>query len=171
MKSLKYIAILAVLLCWGSPCLGGSQKETLHGIKNIEVVVQKMKSYEAKKLGLTENVLQTEVELKLKTVGINVLSEEESFDIPGSPWLNVNVTLIKNPSGGLFFNIVIMLHQDAILRNNPEKSFDAVTWHNESMGYAPDNTLAEQIRDALKGQVDRFTNDFLSVNPIQKKKK
>ncbi len=64
-----------------------------------------------------------------------------------------------------------MLNQDVIIRNNPEKSIDAVTWYNESMGYAPDNTLVEHVRDVLKDQVDKFLNDYLSVNPIQPKKK
>jgi len=64
---------------------------SLKGISAVFVLVEDLP--EGARLGLTDETIQTDVELKLRLAGIRVVTREESFKQPGSPLFYVRVNL------------------------------------------------------------------------------
>jgi len=95
---------------------------TLRGIKGVMVVIEELNPM-IEKDGLTENQIRTDVELKLRTAGLNVLSEKERYMALGRPWLVVDVHGFKDSKIGLYvFNIVVELWQDIYLQRIDKES-------------------------------------------------
>src|SRR4030042_2259715 len=74
-KASRIITVIVVLLMVMPGMVWGADK-ALRGIKGLLVVVEKINP-EIEKDGLTENQNQTDVELKLRMAGLNVLTSEE----------------------------------------------------------------------------------------------
>lgn len=153
-------AIFAILVGFnGTARAHHTQKlEDLKGLSAVSVLVQDL-SDGAKVLGLNKDDIQTDVELKLRLAGMRVVTEEEGFKLPGDPYLYVNVTLPDTPRVA---SIAIELRQDAVLRRNSAIAHSVITW---SSGAVISSPSAQIIRDDFKDLVDKFLNDWLSVNP------
>jgi hypothetical protein len=131
---------------------------SLKGITAVHVLVEKL-SESARALGLTEETIRTDAELKLRLAGVRVVTHEESLKIPGMPYLYVDVALSK--SGGAS-HIAVELHQNATLERNGQFVASVTTWDTSGIG---SNLTAQDIRDHTKDLVDEFLNAWLSVNP------
>jgi len=143
-----------------------SDKETLKGLQNFGVFVAPLKT-EAQKHGLTRQQLQTDVELKLRQNGINVLSDQEWLTAKAidGPCLIVNVSmLIRQDSPVIAFNISLELSQKVLLERDPTKICEASTWNTDSVGSVGLKEI-QSIRESVKDEVDKFINDYLAVNP------
>jgi hypothetical protein len=97
----------------------------------------------AKVLGLTNEAIQTDVELKLRLAGMRVVTESESFNEPGGPYIYVNLSLTDN---AIAAHIDLNLAQNAQLERNNEFCV-ADTWHR---GLTASNPTAQVIRNAIK---------------------
>jgi hypothetical protein len=124
------------------------------------VLVESLKPA-VKQAGLSRGQLVTDVELRLRSSGIKVLTETQCHLTPGAPCLYLNVNAI--PDGGDFvYSICLELAQRVRLDRSPSAGvFVAPTWHTGEVG--PDDVNG--IRQAVRDRVDDFANDFLSVNP------
>ena len=90
-------------------------RETLRGLKGVQVVVEDMDP-DVERDGLTKSQLQTDVELRLRKAGIQVLKEEERRATPGRPYLYVAVTTLKDRDGLSYaFAINVDLEQKVAL--------------------------------------------------------
>ena len=171
MKHIKWIIVIAVaVLLLVSPCVKAeyvSGKETLRGIEGMAVAVEDL-SPNVKELGLTEDILQTDIELKLKLAGIKVLSIEESVKTLRSPYLYLNILTVTHPSGVLFsWNVSLRLRQMVDLRTKKNTYTKAITWKKLRTGYAEKDILKDGLRKITKDMVDEFLNDYLAINPKQ----
>jgi len=85
------------------------QRETLRGLKGLQVVIENITQ-----AGLTKS-LKTDVELKLRKAGIRVLTRITATN----PFLYVNVTVmqIKSPDG-FIYTVRVSFLQDVILSRN-----------------------------------------------------
>ena len=145
-----------------------TMKDTLEGLKGVYVVVENVEE-EARKYGLTKEVLQKDVELRLRQSGIPVLSKEElnSDTHPASPILDVYVDLLVDPN--LLFvcgNVSVTLSQKAILVGPPSYRLycGCITWSKDTLFLGGLLRFGE-IRETVKELVDQFCNDYLAVNP------
>jgi hypothetical protein len=107
-----------------------------------------------------KDVIQTDVELKLRLAGISVVTLEEDRKLPGGPivWVRVNLTDDAQAA-----NIEVALRQDATLVRNDEPVYAVETWTTILLISRP--TDSQRIRDVVKDLVDAFLNAWLSVNP------
>jgi hypothetical protein len=123
--------------------------QTLKGISAVQVAIEDL-SDSAKALGLDEETIQTDVELKLRRAGMRVSST------PASPFVYISVTVVGGASV-----IRIELNQSARLLLSGEL-WTVTTW---SQTYLEVNSTTDSVRGHIKDLADAFLNDWLSVNP------
>jgi hypothetical protein len=143
-----------------------SARATLAGVPAVYVLVEDL-SDELKKTGLSEAILQTDAELRLRAVGIRVATETESFSVAGSPYLYLRVTGMASDSrGGYRYGYVayveVALRQDVSLIRNPSTHAVAETWTKGTLIAGP---TVDVIRDAVRDMTDGFANAYLAANP------
>lgn len=172
MKKIKWIIliVLAVSLLV-PPCVNAEyladEKETLRGIKCVWVGIEPLPA-NIKELGLTEDIFQTDIELKLRLAGIKILSREERLKTLGMPHLYLNINTANTPPDVIFaWNVSLNLMQEVYLCTKINTSAHATTWTKFYTGYAGKDILEEQLRKKTKDLVDIFLNDYLAVNPKQ----
>jgi hypothetical protein len=152
------IAVLAVIL-FSSVATAAAQDlsvdaASLKGINGIQVVVEEPDD-SGKALGLSRDAIQGDVELKLRSAGVRVVSGRDNFGSPGSPFLHVDVMAIDRTTVAS-----IELCQNVHLMRNREFSV-GTTWSRRMM---ETNATAETTRNLIKDEVDFFLKDLLSVN-------
>jgi len=162
----KTIFILLFVLITSLSFASEIEVETLRGVKaiNVEIVL----SSELQDIGIDENTLRTDTELKLRLAGIKVISEKEWLDIDDVNdtvlCLNIN-GYVEDNSGLCIFNISTKLMQVVSLyRDNKIRTFVG-TWSVAMVGCAGRLTRRTYIKETCKNQVDEFVNAYLSVNP------
>ena len=139
--------------------------ESLRELRGVFVVVEKLDNEIKGELPFDENQIRADIELKLRMVEIKVFSKEESSKIPGSPCLYVNLNALLVPEiDTIYYALNIFLEQTASLSRNSNIHPSAMTWWSGSVG-AVGKSWASKIRDSIQDKIDRFINDYLSVNP------
>jgi hypothetical protein len=138
-----------------------TSRKSLKGVKGVQVVVESIKP-EIEKDGLTTTQVQTDVELKLRLAGLNVLPYKEILETPGSPTLYVYPHVLKSSYNFYIYNIELALFQNVYLERDNKFSTTSPTW---SVGYLGITSELDYIRSKIKDQVDGFINAYLSVNP------
>jgi hypothetical protein len=90
-------------------------RPTLRGLKEVGVLVEDL-GPEIERSGLSITQIQTDVELRLRMAGIKVLSKEEYFETPWSPYLYVHVNVFKAEAIRAYvYSISVELEQDVYL--------------------------------------------------------
>jgi len=131
---------------------------SLKGITAVSVVVEGLPEG-AKVLGLTEETIQTDVELKLRLAGMQVVAPKEGIKLLGGPFVYVRVGIADNHNAAC---IDVFLAQNAVLERNNQSAPGVITWFAGTLVTGP---TAQGIRDRIKDSVDEFLNAWLSVNP------
>ena len=134
-----------------------SFRQSLKGIRTLGVVVEDLPPG-AKVLGLTAEVIQTDVELKLRQTGLEVVPSGKISQAPGRAYLYVRVNLTDE---GKAANIQLEFKQDVLLERNSEHIPSATTW---SVGMILSNPTAQAVREETKQFTYSFLNAWLSVN-------
>ena len=164
---MTYLSRLAavLLLAAGAGTAGGdteNDRQSLKGLNGVRVVVEDLEA-EVEQGGLNRTSIQTDAELKLRQVGITVLTEGEALAAPGGPILHINVSTVGGPVYAYF--ITVELCQHVRLDRDPSiRIFDAVTWSVGAVGTIGRSNLRD-IRNSIRDHVDMFINAYLSVNP------
>jgi hypothetical protein len=155
----------ALLLGCGAQVFAGDspqERETLKGIKGLVVAVEALPA-EAAGSGLTDDQLQTDVELRLRRAGINIMG-------PGSiVILDIDVRILKvqntsNTDVGYVYFIDVSLYQGAVVMSNSAAAI-VRTWSISSLNTIGRLGLEKEVRESLGDLVDKFLNAYLSVNP------
>ena len=152
-------------------------RSTLKGLRGIAVVVSFEADEMIRKIGLTEEVIQADVELQMRSAGINVISKREDIkNVPGFPQLAIQIVgysiLTKgDKEKGIAFFIQTELNQRMVLVRNPDINAMAGTWATSVVGLGyTDQGIATDIRNGVKDCVDAFIKAYLSVNPKREDK-
>ncbi len=147
-----------------------SSVESLKGLKGVEVLIEELKP-ELENFNLTMIQIQADVESKLRSAGIQVLSKEENekFQSSRKPYLYIKISSCKIPSRreSVAFNIGIALNQQVVLRGHSDvkkNCFFAPTWYTSVVGAAGWQGRPE-ILDLVKDLTDKFVNAYLTANP------
>lgn len=157
-----------ILLLIASPCIvfGGTiyERESLKGMSGVSVSVSvKDKSLETH--GITEAMLITDVEVKLRVARIKVFDDPNDPDgnRAGRPELHVNVHTTKFDPAAVYI-IDVTLTQDAVL-DRGKIPVRATTWKSLGYAYGGVDNAHTNVRKNLGDSVDTFINDYLAVNP------
>ena len=140
-------------------------RETLRGLKGFYVLIEEDDGIT--QAGLTEKILRTYVELKLRKAGLRVLTIDEMLLTLGRPHLYVSVNAIELKSRREFiYSVNVAFKQDVILFRKGSNKTSGVTWgKNRFLGTTPETNAWRNIREAVSILVDQFMNDYLAVNP------
>jgi hypothetical protein len=143
------------------------QNKTLIGVPSVYVFVNEL-SEDLIQAGLSTETLRTDVELRLRAVGIRLpTTEEEWAKTPGRPYLYLTVTGIRNKaeSGkllGYAASVDLEFYQDVHLDREPTVGCVAATWAVGGIGGGP---TVDIVRQAVRNYADRFANAYLAANP------
>jgi hypothetical protein len=141
-------------------------RKTLEGVPSIYVLVEDI-SADLKQAGLSTAMLQTDAELRLRAAGIRVASEQEFFSLPGSPYLYVVVTGIRDATTAgrhLGYSAAVSIEFVQYVRLERDLSIrgPATTW---SVGNIVTGSTGEVIRESVRDLTDHFANLYLTANP------
>jgi hypothetical protein len=175
MKVKKYwlLVVLAVVICVITWCLAGDKvkRGSLDGLKSVGIVVEDL-SPKARRYGLSEEKIRTQVEMHLRKHGIKVLCEEERLRSAGRPYLYINVKpLIGEKYGICAIAYDISLKQDVRLVREPSKKCVASTWNRSAVSLTGTSVLANAVKLNLSVYIDEFISECVAAGTPHSAKK
>jgi hypothetical protein len=151
------ILVVLIVICGNAYAIDSEiARNSLRGLNGINVSIENIRE-EIVKLGLTEDSIRTDVELKLRLSGIRVLSTEEWVKEPGNPYLYVYVHVVRGKEAVYIYNISVEMIQDVTLVRSPSVRCMGETWKTGFLGLALE---LRQIREAIKDPIDEFINAY-----------
>lgn len=157
------VAVLTLLSWSARPAAAEfypDNRASLKGLAGVHVLVERIPA-DMEAAGLTEELVRSEVEGRLKKAGLKLLSRKDFIGQPGAPRLYIQLNSAKYKGRFLWssekiaFSIRLDLGQLVKLSRNPEIEVHATTWQTSLVGYADDKKL-QTVRDDLAAMVDRF---------------
>lgn len=144
---------------------GSADRNSLRGLSALCVHVEPIPAILAG-ADLTDAEVEAEVEFRLKKSGIRILFEQEALKLPGKPFLHIHIGAAKAADLPVYaISITGSVVQQVTLERNTSLSGPAQSWSITAIGIARDQELAQRIKATLDSMVDRFTQDYRSVNP------
>ena len=145
-----------------------TEREVLRGVRSVYVLIEDL-SEDAMDAGLTQGTLQTDVEVKLRTAGITVASDENRWLAENIPniTLYVNANIMKAAyTPNYAVNISVEVWDLVILYRDGNPYFTTATiWSGAGLGLYGENWVRDDSRQKIKDYVDEFINDYLAENP------
>jgi hypothetical protein len=139
--------------------------ETLKGIDKLKVLVESLPEVVEDAGVLRSADIKTNVELKLRLAGIKVVSDDADV----VPVLHVWLIIFSGRSiegDPLYFGVLqVALAQPVRLDRDPKICTFAKTWEETRLQTHPRGSLQRFRDDPIGGAMDKFINDYLSVNP------
>ena len=157
------LSVIAVMLVASEGSTADPTIQSMASVREIYVTVADMPK-ELADAGLTSDLLQTDVELRLRSVGIRIVSSAEAIDAP-SLQVSVNGLETQTARGahlGYAAAVSFEFFQDVSLVRKPKLTLKAATWSVSNVAVGPTTAV---IRDCAKDLADKFANDFLTANP------
>ena len=144
-------------------------RSSLRDLAGVYVIIRiyEQESY-LKSLGFDEPSLRDDVELKLRSAGMKVVSKEDIHTLRGTPYLYVNILAHPVPGAYFLYTSCVELGQEVLLVADPSIVMFATTWSGCSLGFGTDKTIVKQCRQTIKSLVDLFVKAYLSVNPARR---
>ncbi len=143
------------------------ERKSLEGLDSISVYVITQIDGEAIADTDLAQRIKTDIELKLRTLGIRVVPK------PVGAALLAHIQMLTHtreglgggdPTGIYSVNVEFTLSQLVKLIRNDLPTY-AITWSAEVLGYCQKYSLDDYARNMAKDKVDEFLNDYLEVNP------
>lgn len=120
---------------------------------------------------LNEDRVRTDVELKLRYAGINVLSEEQYFRAKGKPLLYVKAFVLPSQSKDLFCGAAfsLELNEQVFLERDPSVTLYLGTWEycetdSKIISGLDAKAVERGVRRAVKSLVEHFIDDYSHMN-------
>ncbi len=164
--------LLAITSRAGGQDVSG-QAESLRGLDGLHLIGSDL-SDEAEEGGLTEDALQTYLEMRLRQARIPVLSTiVEWLATERQPYLYLNIVALQTARGGWAYTLRLEVKQLAclsqegrLLRGDPHGGGCSAftTWDVDNL-YTTGKNLSDSVRGSLAKLMDQLVNDYLTVNP------
>jgi hypothetical protein len=139
--------------------------DSLRGLRALDVVVDPL-PHDAEKDGLRRPALQADIELRLRRLGITIVTEK-SAPWPDSAVMRLRVDDLKRDlEQGSYheFRLTLeVLQSVALLRDPAVRSVNA-QWHRTSEGTQLTTLLVRSVRDSLRELIEHFVDDYLAAN-------
>lgn len=141
---------------------GAKERATLAGLGGVHVIVEDLHD-DLKRGGLSETILRTDVELRLRSVGIRVMTETEHLAVRYAAFVHVAVAgLQAQPLAGYVATVNVSLMQHVRLERDQSIRILAATWSATELVTGPSTEI---IRRSVRDLVDGFANAYLAANP------
>jgi|GEM_PF-847683 len=137
-------------------------RQTLCGLKGVMVFIEDIDS-DVEKHGLTKSLLKDQVESKLRQADIPVLTANEAFNMPGRPYLYLNLTTHDTGVELYSYSIRIELNQDVSMIRDPSIQASATTWIANVVGIVGAQNLPAVTEDVTQ-LTNQFVRDYLAAN-------
>ena len=138
-------------------------QKCLVGLDGFAVYVATCQNAEA--LGLSSKKIKTEVELRLRHMGINIIVNKDDLrKHPRMPLLAVSVQVLQGPKHYAAFRYEIQLYQKTQLCNGTDDRYVVSTWRRSVFGSRHTDKLPE-VREGIKDHLDELINDYFAANP------
>ena len=128
----------------------------LKGLRTVGVIIEAMDP-DAAKFGLTENELQTSVELAARRMGLKVLPVKTALSFL---YLRVQCFLEE----GLVVYSVALHLEDRATNNRTKQTRHVVVWNANVFGTVGQNKARDSLLQNTNRQMERFENAWRSVN-------
>jgi hypothetical protein len=154
--------LVIILVCVVVPfcCYSQNDYKQLEGIDTLRIIVEFLPS-DFSNLGLSESLIRTDLELKLRLAKIPITYGLNSTHI----YLQVSGHKLENPNIiASIYDITFRVKEEATLSRNKKFAF-AEIWENGYIGISPNNELSTNVRNRIKDIMDMFLNDYLKANP------
>lgn len=130
----------------------------LAGLRAVQVVVESLPPRVAE-TGLVASQIQTDVELRLRQSGIQVLSDASAI-----LYVNINMTSYE-PQDVHAYTVTVELERPVTLPSLHNATLLATVWSaRSSIGMAPLVRAALRARESLSDQVSQFLNEWLAAD-------
>jgi hypothetical protein len=155
--------IAGIVVCLAVPASAADSQDeraSLAGLKAISIVVEEV-SPAAAPSGLTTNILQTDVERRVKAAGIPVTPDADAY-------LYVHVSIADAGSSlPLPYFVSVSLMQEVTLPRGikTRTPLQVPTWSLERIGLASTGVLRVNVVGRVDEFVDQFIKAYQSVNP------
>ena len=136
------------------------RRKSLKGMAGILVVVEDVGS--ELKGTLTRRDVRLRVEAQLRTAGIRLMKEKEAAQLPGEPYLYVNLAALPLERKNFACRIDLEVHQLVALVHEP-KGGHAITWEQGVLTVGDKESIFQHL-DEL---VFAFICDYLAMNPLK----
>jgi hypothetical protein len=112
-------------------------------------------------------MVEADATAKLQEAGIPVfrLADNRDNEKAGDPRLVISVPM-DEPNSSMSLQTEVKLCQKVRLSRDPSIETDAVTWSREGSVSGP-RLRDSRVRQQIAGLIDRFIQDYQSVNPRQ----
>ncbi len=169
---------LVTAVCMASAILGGlaqtaegAGKESLRGLKGVQVIVEDVDDHVVGFLPTGE--AQARVELRLRRAGIPVYEEKERKADRSSPYLFLSITAVSCCTEGTVVGCMMILNvMQAVALMRPAGTTSIVlaqTWDTSEVVAIGARRLEEdQLGEDVDKMVDRFINDWMAMHPVVK---
>jgi hypothetical protein len=135
----------------------------LKGLKRVFVLVEALDN-DAAAAGIAPEWVQQTVELRLRRIGLQVVSREEKGTLL-LPYIYVKWNFIQ-PEKGLFaYDLEMSLNEGARLSRNKLFHPGVASWTSSHIGSAGLHTVAASVGRMLNNALDAFENSYLIANP------
>jgi hypothetical protein len=140
--------------------------ENLRGLRGVRLIVMFDRPTRAEALDEVQRpgvlkMLEDDTKAKLEKVGIPFSRSRFADDIGKDYARLIVLAKLDKPNG---FETEVKLLQRVRLTRDPSIEFDAVTW---SLGGVGNKLEMPIVRSQIAGLIDRFIENYLSVNPKQ----
>jgi hypothetical protein len=170
MRKLNWSVLLAagllVFVLWTSPAYAGNTAQqgvsSLAGLSGVGLVIEDIDPA-IEREGFTALQIQKDVEEKLRTAGIKILSEAELTKSPGMPYLYVNIFTFKDEDI-YAYHITLELKQMVSLVRKTAVKQSVATWKISGGGTVGALKLAT-IRTAVGEYINAFIKAYFAANP------
>jgi len=141
---------------------------SLRGITNASIVVESF-NQTIHDSGLRENEIKSDAWFELQSAGIDIINLKTSIDVPGSPYLYINIGAVKSKKEDLYaVSINIEFRQDVFLTRDPkDKYYGATTWSRTNVGLFSKDKISE-VRNFTKSIIADFVKDYLLANKMKR---
>lgn len=165
--NVKISSVLLLLLSISIMLTTQSTAQTsasLKGIKKLGVIIEKFNT-DLGKNGISEDGIRQTAWNLLRKNGVNVVPISETKNVPGSPYLYINIGAIKSKHENLYaVSINVALKQNVILTRDTTKEFFGIpTWSVSNIGIISKDKL-KQINSFVETEVKEFIMAYKRTN-------
>ena len=159
-KHLVFIGLIGFLALL-DPSIASAQLEMLHGLREAAAVVEDLNPG-IDRDGSKKAMFQTDLESKLRMVGIRILPNEEMDSNLDAPFFYLQVDAFEPKPNYYVYSIRLTLIELVSLSRIDVKVWAGTYDLPIVIGTAHN---WQEITDSSKDQINRFVNDYLSANP------
>ena len=159
-KHLVFIGLIGFLALL-DPSIASAQLEMLHGLREAAAVVEDLNPG-IDRDGSKKAMFQTDLESKLRMVGIRILPNEEMDSNLDAPFFYLQVDAFEPKPNYYVYSIRLTLIELVSLSRIDVKVWAGTYDLPIVIGTARN---WQEITNSSKDQINRFVNDYLSANP------